>query len=144
MLRHSSRTPTLNAANSTIFIRQYVLTSIQLESNWNCNRKGHHSQTESVWGVKPLRKWCMWAGWDDWCPREPRQQWWWESYLDVVMYCICGSKPSDKGGGGHPDPEIRGMGRSKKNFSRPFGPQFSPKVRGAGPPGPSHGSTTDL
>ena len=76
VLRHSSRTPTLNAANSTIFIRQYVLTSIQLESNWNCSRKGHHSQTESVWGVKPLGKWCKWAGWDDWCPRIPMQQWW--------------------------------------------------------------------
>ena len=54
VLRHSSRTPTLNAANSTIFIRQYVLSSIQLKSNWNCSRKGHHSQTESFWGVKDV------------------------------------------------------------------------------------------
>ena len=49
-------------------------------------------------------------------------------------------------GPGHPDPEIRGMGRSKKNFfSAPkIGPQFGSKVRGAGPPGPSPGSATDL
>ena len=40
------------------------------------------------------------------------------------------------GGGGHPDPDIRGMGRSKKIFFRPFGPQFGPKIRGGGPPGP--------
>ena len=31
--KECSRTPTLNAANSTIFIRQHFLTSIQLESN---------------------------------------------------------------------------------------------------------------
>ena len=48
------------------------------------------------------------------------------------------------GGGGHPDSEIREMGRSKKKFSRPFGPQFGPKARGTGHPGPSPGSATDL
>ena len=44
------------------------------------------------------------------------------------------------GGGGHPEPQIRVVGR----FFRPFGPQFGPKIRGAGPPGPSSGSATDL
>ena len=33
------------------------------------------------------------------------------------------------GGGGHPDPEIRG-GRSPKKFFRPFGPHFGRKIRG--------------
>ena len=42
-----------------------------------------------------------------------------------------GSRPSDKGGPGHPDPEIRGGGL-------PFGPHFGLKIRGGpGPPGPS-------
>ena len=38
----------------------------------------------------------------------------------------------------HPDPEITGEGRGiKKNFFRPFGPQFGLKIRGgAGPPRP--------
>ena len=48
------------------------------------------------------------------------------------------------GGAGQPDPEIIGVERSKKNFFRSLGPQFGPKIRGAGPPGPSPGSTTDL
>ena len=40
------------------------------------------------------------------------------------------------GGGGHPDPEIRGGGR-------PFGSQFGLKIRGGpGPPGPSPRSAT--
>ena len=39
-----------------------------------------------------------------------------------------------RGGSGHPDPEIRGMGRSKKIFFRPFGPQFGPKIRGGRAP----------
>ena len=50
-----------------------------------------------------------------------------------------GSKPSDNGGPGHPDPEIRRWGaRSlKQNFFRPFGPQFGLKIRGMpGPPAP--------
>ena len=49
-----------------------------------------------------------------------------------------------RGGAGHPDPEIIGVERSKKNFFRPLGPQFGPKIRGAGSPGPSPGSATDL
>ena len=40
----------------------------------------------------------------------------------------------------HPDPEIRGGAGLKKHF-RPFGP-LGLKIRGAGPPGPSHGSAT--
>ena len=37
-------------------------------------------------------------------------------------------------------------GGGKKSFFRPFGPQFGPKIwgGGAGPPGPSPGSATDL
>ena len=62
------------------------------------------------------------------------------------------------GGGGHPDPEIRGglkknffwpfgsqfcrkiRGGLKKNFFWPFGSQFGLKIRGG--PGPSPGSHT--
>ena len=44
------------------------------------------------------------------------------------------------GGNDYPDPEMRGAAVSKK-FFRPFGPQFSLKIRGgAGGPGPSPGS----
>ena len=46
----------------------------------------------------------------------------------------CGSRPSDKGGGGGaglPAPEIRGGARSPKKF-----------LRGADPPDPSPGSAT--
>ena len=39
-------------------------------------------------------------------------------------------------GGGHPDPGIRGRPGHKKFFFRPFGPQFSLKIRGASPPPP--------
>ena len=51
-----------------------------------------------------------------------------------------------KGGGGHPDPEIRGGGGSfLKNVFRPFGPQFGPKIRGGpGPPGPFPGSASEI
>ena len=43
--------------------------------------------------------------------------------LAVESVClIWGSRPSDKGGGGgHPDHEIRGEGRSQKPFFRPSG-----------------------
>ena len=44
-----------------------------------------------------------------------------------------------RGAGGHPDPEIRGGGPSKKTKSfRPFGPHFGLEVtgEGSGPPGP--------
>ena len=37
------------------------------------------------------------------------------------------------GGGGHPDPQIRGVGSPKK-FIGPSGPQFGLKIRGRGPP----------
>ena len=43
-----------------------------------------------------------------------------------------GSRPTDKGrrgGGDHPNQEIRVEGRSQKTFSRPFGPPFGPKIR---------------
>ena len=44
-----------------------------------------------------------------------------------------GSRPSDEGGPGHPDPEIRGRGGggggSKKSF---FGPQVGLEIRGGG------------
>ena len=56
-----------------------------------------------------------------------------------------GSRPSDKGGGGagHPDPEISRGAQSPKKFFRLFGPHFDRKIRGgAGPSGPSPGSTT--
>ena len=132
---------TLNAANSTIFIRQYVLTSIQLESNWNYSRKGHHSQSESVWGVKPEGKWCKWAGWDDWCPRRLRQQWWQESYLVVVTLVPAFADPKLRirgggEGGGPQDPEIRGMGRFKKNFFSALQATVRSKSKGAGAPDP--------
>ena len=42
-----------------------------------------------------------------------------------------------RGGGGHPDPEIRGMPGLKKNIFRHFGPQFGLKIRGAVPSDPS-------
>ena len=35
-----------------------------------------------------------------------------------------------------PDLEIREAGRSSKKIFRPFGPQFGPKLREAGPPRP--------
>ena len=44
-----------------------------------------------------------------------------------------GSRPSDKGRGGHPDPEIRRRGPVSKTYFF-FGPQFGLKIRGR-PPG---------
>ena len=53
-----------------------------------------------------------------------------------------------RGGGGHPDPEIRGGGAGLQNkFFRPFRPRFGKKIRcgdQAPPPGPFPGSTTEL
>ena len=47
------------------------------------------------------------------------------------------SRPSDNGGFGHPDPEIReGGGRSQINFFQPFGPQFGLKNKGVPAPPP--------
>ena len=58
-----------------------------------------------------------------------------------------GSRPWDKGGGGHPDPEIRGGGRGrasspKKNFSALRASFWSKNKGGQGPPGPFPGSAT--
>ena len=49
------------------------------------------------------------------------------------------------GGGGHPDPEIRGgEGVLQKKKFPPFGPQFGLKIRrGRRPLGPSPGSATE-
>ena len=46
-------------------------------------------------------------------------------------------------GGGHPDPEIRGMPGLKKFFSS-LTPQFGLKIGGGGGPGPSPRSATDF
>ena len=41
---------------------------------------------------------------------------------------------SDKGeGGGHPDPNMKGLRSPKKIFFRPFGSQFDLKIMGAPP-----------
>ena len=45
------------------------------------------------------------------------------------MKCTGGSRTSDKGGGGHTDPEIRG-GSLQKFFFRLFGPQFRSNNKG--------------
>ena len=44
--------------------------------------------------------------------------------VGIILSWLCSgtSKPSDRGGGGHPDPDIRGGGRS---FSFSFNPSFS-------------------
>ena len=47
------------------------------------------------------------------------------------------------GGGGHPDPGIRGGGAAKKQVFPPFGLHFDLKIRGVPvPPGPSPESST--
>ena len=55
-----------------------------------------------------------------------------------------GSRPLDRGGGGHdhPDPEIRGVWSQKPFFFRLFGPQFGLNIRGA--QAPSLRSATDM
>ena len=61
------------------------------------------------------------------------------SFPETLTRGSGGSRPSDNGGGGgHLDPEIRGARSPKKNFG-PLGPQFGPKIRGGGPPGPLPG-----
>ena len=45
--------------------------------------------------------------------------------------------PIREGGGGHPDLEIRGEGRSPKKIP-PLGPQSRLKMGGCGPTGPLH------
>ena len=51
-------------------------------------------------------------------------------------YFSGGSRPSGKGGSGHPDPEIRGGGQSPKNFFPLFEPQFGLKIKGGRGLGP--------
>ena len=53
--------------------------------------------------------------------------------VSILIHGSGGSRPSDKGGAGHPDSEIRGGGGFKKFFS-----QFGLKLRGT----PSSGSAT--
>ena len=50
------------------------------------------------------------------------------------------------GGGGHPDPEIRGAGPDLKEkfFSALWASLWSKIRRRPGPPGPSPGSTTEI
>ena len=67
--------------------------------------------------------------------------------LPNTANCSGGSRPSDTGGGGHPNPEIRGGAGLQNKFLRPFGPHFGKKkIRGGdlAPPGPFPGSTTEL
>ena len=52
---------------------------------------------------------------------------------DNVDFISGGSRPSDKGRPGHPDPEISG-GALKKDFFRLFGPQFGLRIRGGWAP----------
>ena len=47
-----------------------------------------------------------------------------------------------RGGGGHPDPEIRGMPGLKKRHFSALGPQFGLKIRGASSSDPSPRSAT--
>ena len=55
----------------------------------------------------------------------------------VKPRCSSESQPSDKGGGGHTDPEIRGAGRCQENLFWSFGSQFGLKMRGSlGPRAP--------
>ena len=59
--------------------------------------------------------------------------------VSILIHGSGGSRPSDKGEAGHPDPEIGGGGGGfKKSFSRLLGPQFGLKISGA----PSSGSAT--
>jgi len=60
---------------------------------------------------------------------------------DITVYSIASPiadpELQTSGEPGHRDPEMRGGGPVlKKIFFGPFGPQFGPKLRGAGPPGP--------
>ena len=57
-----------------------------------------------------------------------------------------GSRPSDKGGPSHPDPEMGGGGGGvQKEFFWPFGPQIGLKKRGGpSPPGTSPRSATAI
>ena len=52
---------------------------------------------------------------------------------EPVINISGGSRPSDKGGTGHPDPEIGGARPKKKRYFRLFGPQFGLRKGGSGP-----------
>ena len=60
---------------------------------------------------------------------------------DTVDFISGGSRPSDKGRPGHPDPEISGGGRSQKRFFSAFRASVWSKNKGR--LGPSAGSTTE-
>ena len=65
----------------------------------------------------------------------------------LITYTVADPDLQIKGGLGHPDPVIGGKGRGdlKKSFFSPSGLSLvKNKIRGAGPPGPSPGSTTDI
>ena len=71
----------------------------------------------------------------------------WKTKSGFLANSIGESRPSDKGGPGHPDPEIRGGGRGtvfKKNSFRAFGPQFGPKMGGGDPPGTVPGTAPGI
>ena len=69
----------------------------------------------------------------------------WRSDNIFVLVSSGGSRPSDRVGAGHPEPEIRGGPGLQKRFFRPFGPHFGLKIRGwPWPPGPLPGSATGL
>ena len=54
--------------------------------------------------------------------------------LHLRLYPVAVPDLQIRGGGGHPDPEIRG---AQKNYFRPFGPPFGLKIRGdPGAPAP--------
>ena len=56
---------------------------------------------------------------------------------DVITPYIGRSRPSDKGGPSHPNPEIRGGGGGRpQNFFWPFGSHCGKKKGGPGPCGP--------
>ena len=57
-----------------------------------------------------------------------------ENNLVIISCSLADPDLQIRVGGSHLDPEIRGGGgrRLKKNFFRPFGPQFGLKIRGGG------------
>ena len=64
---------------------------------------------------------------------------------DVITPYIGRSRPSDKGGPSHPNPEISGGGwAASKFFFGPLGLIAVKKKGGLGPAGPSPGSTTAI
>ena len=65
------------------------------------------------------------------------------SYALPCYVCSGKSRPLDKWGGGHPDPEIRG-GPSQNFVSALWASVWSNNKGGPRPPGPSPGSATGL